>query len=88
LFQQPSNHITAHVTAGAFFVAVTWLSGQLINTYKLHPNVALAITIVSLIFNTIGLSIAGYGGCITSDGPWRRLGRFAFGFLMILNTVT
>ncbi|KIY98064.1 hypothetical protein MNEG_9899 [Monoraphidium neglectum] len=46
---------------GAFFVAVTWLSGQLINTYKLHPNVALAITIVSLIFNTIGLSIAGYG---------------------------
>ncbi|KIY99354.1 Putative proline/betaine transporter [Monoraphidium neglectum] len=46
---------------GAFFVAVTWLSGQLINTYKLHPNVALAITIVSLIFNTVGLSLAGYG---------------------------
>jgi hypothetical protein len=46
---------------GAFFVAVTWLATALANEYGMPPPVALAITILSLLFNSLGLGLAGWG---------------------------
>ena len=45
---------------GAFFVAVTWLATALVKDFGQSPPIALTITILSLISNSIGLGLTGW----------------------------
>jgi len=51
---------TARVN-GAFFVAVTWLATSITKDHGLKAVESLGITIISLLFNCVGLALAGYG---------------------------